>query len=85
MQCPNQFNEFLTLPTECDEGTFGQNCASPCHCLSDTPCNHVNGSCPDDLCAVGWISDNCSIGMNEIHLKIGIQNGKKYIVKHFLI
>ena len=80
MQCPDQFNEFLILPTECDEGTFGQNCASPCHCLSDTPCNHVNGSCPDNLCALGWISDNCSIGTNEIHLKIGIQNRKKYIV-----
>ena len=53
----------MFLPTECDEGTFGYNCTSPCHCLDSTPCNHINGSCPGDLCAPGWKRKNCSVGM----------------------
>ena len=48
--------------TECEEGTFGQNCSSPCHCLNDRPCDHINGSCPNNLCAPGWKSNNCSTG-----------------------
>ena len=35
---------------------------TPCHCLNDETCNHINGSCPDNLCAPGWKSNNCSIG-----------------------
>ena len=47
---------------ECDGGTFGQNCMTLCHCLNDKTCNHISGSCPDNLCAPGWKSNNCSIG-----------------------
>ena len=47
---------------ECDGGTFGQNCMTLCHCLNDKTCNHINGSCPDNLCAPGWKSNTCSIG-----------------------
>ena len=56
------FPSVYFFSTECDEGNFGYNCSSPCHCLDDTPCNHINGSCPGNLCAPGWKSDNCSIG-----------------------
>ena len=53
-------NYFFLL--ECDGGTFGQNCMSPCNCLNDETCDRINGSCPDNLCAPGWKSNNCSIG-----------------------
>ena len=58
------FKTYLLFPTECDKGNFGQNCYSPCHCLNDIACDHINGSCPDSVCAPGWMGDNCSIGMN---------------------
>ena len=58
----SKFKTCFLLSTECSKGTFGYNCSSPCHCLDDTQCNHVNGSCPDDLCAPGWRSNNCSLG-----------------------
>ena len=53
---------YFFLP-ECDGGTFGQNCMTPCHCLNDKPCDHINGSCPDNLCPPGWKGNNCSIGI----------------------
>ena len=35
---------------------------SLCHCLNDKTCDHIDGSCPGNLCAPGWKSRNCSIG-----------------------
>ena len=40
---------------------FWSKCTFSCHCLSDKPCDYINGSCPDNLCALGWKSNNCSI------------------------
>ena len=61
MQFYVTFN-FVHFLSECDGGTFGQNCMTPCHCLNDKPCDHINGSCPTNLCAPGWKSNNCSKG-----------------------
>ena len=61
---------YCLLSTECDERTFGYNCASPCHCLDDTQCNHVNGRCSNDLCAPGWRSKNCSLGIYKCRFRL---------------
>ena len=53
---------FVHFLSECDGGTFGENCMTPCHCLNDKPCDHISGSCPDNSCAPGWKSNNCSKG-----------------------
>jgi hypothetical protein len=42
------------LITECDQGTFGQECKSRCHCLNGVGCNNVNGQCPRGHCDAGW-------------------------------
>ena len=46
---------------------FGQNCAFPCHCLNEKPCDQINGRCPDNLCAPGWKGDNCSTGRRLLY------------------
>ena len=61
---------YFRLP-ECDGGTYGQNCMTSCHCLNDNPCDPINGSCPDNLCAPGWKGISCSKG--SINLSIFIQ------------
>ncbi|KAH3788306.1 hypothetical protein DPMN_166442 [Dreissena polymorpha] len=52
------------LPT-CSQGSFGLNCSSPCRCLLGANCNHIYGLCPNDQCAPGWITSNCSIACGQ--------------------
>ncbi|XP_062581865.1 sushi, nidogen and EGF-like domain-containing protein 1 [Saccostrea cucullata] len=45
--------------TECPAGKYGQGCSLHCGpCINNTPCNHVNGSCPGE-CSPGWRGDKC--------------------------
>lgn len=48
----------------CTEGTYGQNCASPCNCSSTNTktCNPVNGSCN---CKSGWTGTTCETDIKE--------------------
>jgi hypothetical protein len=41
------------LITVCDQGTFGEECKSRCHCLNGVGCNNVNGQCPRGDCDAG--------------------------------
>jgi hypothetical protein len=50
------------LITECDQGTFGKECKSRCHCLNGVGCNNVNGQCPRGHCDAGWKTNTCSEG-----------------------
>ena len=47
---------------ECDYGTFGANCSEECHCLDNSQCNKVNGTCGLSSCAPGWLGYNCGTG-----------------------
>ena len=61
--CMHSSNSFLhCFSTVCLPGTFGLDCKSICHCANEVECNHVNGSCADDVCEPGWRGNNCSIG-----------------------
>lgn len=46
--------------TECNNGSYGNNCLEKCsaNCLN-TPCNHSTGECTDG-CKDGWQGFNCS-------------------------
>ena len=48
--------------TECDQGTFSEDCKSRCHCLNGVGCNNVNGQCPSRYCDAGWKPGTCSQG-----------------------
>ena len=50
------------LITECDQGTFGEECKSRCYCLNGEGCNNVNGECPSGHCDAGWKTNTCSEG-----------------------
>jgi hypothetical protein len=50
------------LITEYDQGTFGKECKSRCHCLNGVGCNNVNGQCPSGHCDAGWKTNTCSEG-----------------------
>ena len=50
------------------QGTFGQNCTYLCHCFNNETCDHINGSCPENVCTADWSGDNCSIGGPYIKL-----------------
>lgn len=46
----------------CSEGYFGENCNSSCgHCLNETACHHINGTC-DDECDPGYQAPYCKDG-----------------------
>ncbi|XP_071799484.1 receptor-type tyrosine-protein phosphatase mu-like isoform X2 [Asterias amurensis] len=44
--------------TECDDGTFGANCAQMCHCSGQATCDKTTGRCPGN-CASGYKGINC--------------------------
>lgn len=48
---------------ECDNGTYGYNCANNCsgHCLNGSPCNINSGHC-DRGCAPGYNFVDCNKG-----------------------
>ena len=56
------FPVFQCIYIACYEGTYGENCSFPCHCLNDVACHHIDGSCPNGVCAPGWKGYNCSLG-----------------------
>lgn len=59
------------LITECDNGTYGYNCANNCsgHCLNKTPCNKQTGHC-DRGCKPGYTDDNCIASIYILQTKI---------------
>ncbi|XP_071799499.1 uncharacterized protein [Asterias amurensis] len=44
--------------TECDDGTFGANCAQMCHCSGQVSCDKTTGRCLGN-CASGYKGINC--------------------------
>lgn len=58
----NQQFKISTMLSACENGTFGQNCSSACHCQLEKSCNHINGSCLSGTCKRGWSGENCSLG-----------------------
>mgnify|MGYP000045247887 CR=1 FL=1 len=44
----------------CEAGKWGDNCTSSCYCYAGSPCDLVNGTCPDDLCDFGHQGETCS-------------------------
>uniref|UniRef100_K1QJT4 Scavenger receptor class F member 2 n=1 Tax=Magallana gigas TaxID=29159 RepID=K1QJT4_MAGGI len=45
---------------ECSPGNYGINCLQKCgECRGKSPCNKINGSCPDG-CSAGYIGSLCS-------------------------
>jgi len=57
----------MVCDTECDEGTFGIECAMRCHCERDAACDRVSGVCPGGLCADAWLGTSCQTG-EHLHL-----------------
>ena len=53
---------------ECDNGTFGANCASRCYCADNVACNKTTGQCPAG-CAPGYMEESC-------------HSGKRFIISH---
>ena len=51
--------------TECDMGSFGQNCGETCsiHCQEPGKCDHVDGSC---MCQSGWKGEDCKQGKVQV-------------------
>ena len=61
------------LITVCDQGTFGEECKSRCHCLNGVGCNNVNGKCPREDCDAGWKTNTCSEGKVKVfyyHIRV---------------
>ncbi|XP_071800004.1 protein sidekick-2-like [Asterias amurensis] len=50
----------LECKTDCDDGTYGANCAQICHCAEGVSCNGATGQCDGD-CAAGYNGDNCQV------------------------
>ena len=51
-----------TYVIECDNGWFGYNCLSQCHCKGQMEsCNKTTGYC-ESGCDIGWSGQNCSYG-----------------------
>ncbi|XP_071800003.1 uncharacterized protein [Asterias amurensis] len=50
----------LECKTDCDDGTYGANCAQICHCADGVSCNGTTGRCDGD-CAAGYKGDNCQV------------------------
>ncbi len=55
--CPAGYKE-IDCNTECDDGTFGANCAHMCHCSDQAACDKATGRCPGN-CASGYKGINC--------------------------
>ena len=50
------------METECDNGTFGQDCKQACgKCLRGEQCDHVNGTCLNG-CDAGYQGLECTEG-----------------------
>lgn len=48
---------------ECSDGFYGEECSSSCgHCLNDSACHHVTGTC-DQGCEPGYQAPNCTEGI----------------------
>lgn len=51
---------FSFINVECSQGNYGINCLQKCgECRGKSPCNKINGSCPDG-CSAGYIGSLCS-------------------------
>lgn len=51
---------FSFINVECSPGNYGINCLQKCgECRGKSPCNKINGSCPDG-CSAGYIGSLCS-------------------------
>ncbi|XP_071800019.1 protein sidekick-2-like [Asterias amurensis] len=50
----------LECKTDCDDGTYGANCAQICHCAEGVSCNGTTGRC-DGNCAAGYKGVNCQV------------------------
>lgn len=50
--------------TECDDGTFGDDCINNCsaHCLNNSLCNKQTGHC-ERGCKPGYTNDDCKKSM----------------------
>lgn len=55
--------------SECKASFYGENCSNSCgHCLNETACHHVNGTC-DKECEPGYQTPYCIEGdcQNTLH------------------
>ncbi|XP_071799479.1 receptor-type tyrosine-protein phosphatase F-like [Asterias amurensis] len=50
----------LECKTDCDDGTYGANCAQICHCAEGVSCIGTTGQC-DGNCTEGYKGDNCQV------------------------
>lgn len=56
------------METECDNGTFGQDCLESCgRCVGEKQCHHTNGTCLNG-CNVGYQGLNCTEGNLYLNL-----------------
>ena len=53
---------------KCNQGTFGAECKSRCHCVNGIGCNNVNGHCPNGDCDSGWKLRTCSQSIFKLFL-----------------
>ena len=62
----NVKNETICIISECDGGTFGEQCENSCgKCLNNEQCHHINGSCLNG-CSPGYQGINCTEGTDII-------------------
>ena len=47
---------------ECNNGYYGAGCRHDCHCNRGEACDKIQGLCPDNTCAPGWMGDVCEKG-----------------------
>ncbi|XP_071800000.1 receptor-type tyrosine-protein phosphatase F-like [Asterias amurensis] len=50
----------LECNTDCNDGTYGANCAQICHCAEGASCDGTTGRCNGD-CAAGYKGVNCQV------------------------
>jgi hypothetical protein len=53
---------------DCNQGTFGAECKSSCHCLNKARCDNVKGQCPHGDCDSGWKPGTCSQSIFKLFL-----------------
>ena len=67
------------METECDNGTFGQDCLESCgSCFGEKQCHHTNGTCLNG-CNAGYQGLNCTEGnfyFNLIMINIFVMVGE---------
>lgn len=58
----------MYIVTECDNGTYGYNCANSCsfHCLQDYMCDKQTGHCHGG-CVPGYTNSDCKKGKTIDH------------------